>query len=162
MFGAVLLSGIGSDKQLGGWAGTVWIIALLFTGMFVVVGIGAVGAPFWGWWRSRRMAYVITDKRLIRVVWSRASVLDVKSFDPGKFEAIERKQKHDGSGTLTVTVASYKDSEGDTMRDVEVLVGVPDVAVADKLLREMMQRDDGSSQGGNPPLDREVPRDKAA
>lgn len=118
-------------------------IAIIFLIGFSLIGIGMVGAPFWVWWKSRRMVYVVTDRRLIRIGWGRGRARQVKSFNPARLVALDRKQKADGSGTLTVTVSYFKDSDGETSSDSEMLVNVPDVAVADRLLREMMERGAG-------------------
>lgn len=111
-------------------------LALLFVGAFLLVGLAMVGFPFWAWRKSQTMAYVITDKRLLRVSEKLHGAIEVKTVDPSRIIQMTRHQRPDGSGTLTLTLCVYKDSDGDDTRDVEMLVGVPDVQTAERLLAE--------------------------
>lgn len=173
MFGAFALGLLyGTPKVTvkgpAGWESVGLSLALVFIGVFVLIGLAMFAAPFWVWWKSRRMVFVVTDKRLLRIGWGRGGARQVKSFNPARFVAIDRKQKSDGSGTLVITTLVTRDSDGDAAKETEMLVGVADVATADRLLTELMER--GSAGGGVPAggsagareNDRATPRDKAA
>lgn len=156
LFGKVRASGA------GGWEPVILVVAILFCGAFVLIGFGMIGAPFWVWWKSRRMAYVVTDRRFLRIGWRRGGV-EVKSFDPSTFIAIERSERRNGSGTLTITTHLSRDSDGDTSKETEMVIGVKDVRAADKFLRAFMEeRRGGGGPGGGHLEDRASPRDKAA
>ena len=142
IFGALLAAALSvpfgppPSREIAPWEFVAMAVALVFTGAFVVVGLGMLGAPFWVWWKSRRMVYALTDRRLVRIGYGRKR--DVASFNPAQFVSIHRREKPDGTGTLTITTRLSKDSDGDTVKETEMLVGIPDAATADRLLRAMM------------------------
>jgi hypothetical protein len=109
--------------------------ALIFVGAFVMVGVGMLGAPFWAAWKASRSAHVITDKRLITVTVGRKT--EVKSVLPEQLLGFDRQQYPDGSGSLIITTGHVRDSDGGQTRLTEELVGVPDIAKVEKLLREL-------------------------
>lgn len=111
---------------------------LIFVGVFVMIGAGMLGAPFWTAWKATRTAHVITDKRLITITLGRK--LEIKSVLPEQLLGFERQQYADGSGSLIITTGHVRDSEGDTTRTTEELLGVPDIAKVEKLLRELKAR----------------------
>ncbi|MCB1504536.1 MAG: PH domain-containing protein [Hyphomicrobiaceae bacterium] len=164
MFGAmvhVALFGKANTAAMNGWGPAALGIAIVFVSAFVLIGLAMVGAPFWAWAKSRRMIYVITDKRLIRIGWD-GRTKEVASWDPARIVSLLKRERRDGSGTLTVTTLVYQDSDGDKSKDVEILAGVPNVAAAERLLREKMDGRNGGASGGGAPLHRDAPRDKAA
>ena len=55
-----------------------------------------------------------------------------------RFVSVDRREGKDGTGMLTITTRLDEDSDGDTAKDTEMLVGVPHAAVADRLMRAMM------------------------
>lgn len=111
---------------------------LIFVGVFVMIGAGMLGAPFWAAWKAGRTAHVITNKRLITVTVGRK--IDIKSILPEQLLGFDRQQSADGSGSLTITTGHVRDSDGDRTRLTEDLVGLPDIAKVEKLLRELKAR----------------------
>lgn len=132
----VALTGPSPARAIQPYEFAFMVVALLFTGAFVIIGIGMLGAPFWVWWKSRRMVYALTDRRLVRIGYGVKR--EVVSFNPAWFVSIDRREGKSGIGTLTITTRVYKDSDGDTSKDTEMMVGVPDAATADRLMRAMM------------------------
>lgn len=140
MFGvlvAAVLAGPPADRVVPPWEFGLVAMMIIFIGSFVLIGIGMVGAPFYVWWKSRHMVYAITDRRLVRIIVGRQR--EVASFDPATFASIKRRQRRDGRGTLEIVTGYEKDSDGDRVASTELVVGVPDAAVADQLLQSMMR-----------------------
>lgn len=153
MFGALIASAFFSpppQRVIPQWEYVGMGLALVFISAFVLIGLGMMGAPFWVWWTSRRMAYVVTDRRLVRIGWRRRG-MEVKSFDPTTFIAMERAERRDGSGTLIITTRLTKDSDGDSSKETEMIIGVKEVRTLDKLLRAFADaRRNGGSDGAAP------------
>jgi hypothetical protein len=133
---AAVWSGRPTDRVVTTWEFGIMAAMLVFVAAFVLIGLGMLAAPFWVWWKSRRMVYVLTDRRLVRIGYGARR--EVVSYNPALFVAIDRRQGKAGTGTLTITTRVYKDSDGDSVNDTEMLVGVPDAATADRLMRAMM------------------------
>lgn len=111
-------------------------IGIVFVSSFVLIGLGMVATPFRTWWKARGTVYAITDKRLLRLTsWRRRGAIEAKSFDLTGLHSFERREKRDGSGNLTIVTRVTKDKSGDTSSEVEMLVGVPEVRLAENLLK---------------------------
>jgi hypothetical protein len=64
----------------------------------VAVGIALAGAPWWRPRRARATVYAITDQRLMIIEgWPRSKV---RSFGADDIEAIERRERADGTGDV--------------------------------------------------------------
>lgn len=137
---AAVIAGPPADRVVPTWEFVAVAVAIIFVGAFLLIGLGMVGAPFWVWWKSRRTLFVVTDRRLVRMTLG--ATREVKSYDLAKIISTDRRAKRDGSGTLMVVTRVYKDSDGDTARDTEMLVGVANVAAADRLIRDGMRTTD--------------------
>ncbi len=65
---------------------------------FYLAGLGGLASPLWLYQRGLRTLYVVTNRRLLVLNgWLRPSVVD---YDPWELNTIERKERHDGSGTV--------------------------------------------------------------
>lgn len=135
---SAVIAGPPATRVVPPWEFMLMAAMAIFIGGFTVIGIGMVGAPFYVWWKSRHMVYAITDRRLLRITLGRQR--EIVSFDPSTFASIKRQQRRDGRGTLEIVTGYDKDSDGDTVTKSELVVGVPDAAVADQLLQSMMRR----------------------
>ncbi|MBL8565051.1 MAG: hypothetical protein JNM89_04975 [Hyphomicrobiaceae bacterium] len=126
-----------TGRIIQSWEIALMILALLFSGAFLVIGFGLLGAPFWVWWKSRQTVFVLTDKRLMRIFYGHSR--EVVSFDPATFVSLQRRGGDRGAGTLTIVTGYAKDSDGDTVTNSEQIVGVQDVAQVERLIRAMMR-----------------------
>lgn len=106
---------------------------------FVLIGLAMLAAP-WGLARSaRNTIHIVTDKRLVSIRANRFST-KVKTIWPNELVSIERTEKPDGTGDLTLVLGSRRDSDGDKVTLSETLSGVPEVRRAERTLIEL--RDD--------------------
>lgn len=137
IFGAMLLAAL-SDKPPGHsvdpWELTMMRAGLLFTGVFALIGAGMLGYPFWAAWKARQTVYAITSERLLSLVVGKT--VTTRSTWPNMIGQIERKEARDGSGSLSIVTGHKKDSEGDTVIQTEELIGVDNVAAAERQLLE--------------------------
>ncbi len=135
-----------AGRIIQSWEIAMMALALLFAGAFLVIGFGLLGAPFWVWWKSRRTVFVLTDKRLLRIFHGHSR--EVVSFDPATFVSLHRRGGDRGPGTLTIVTGYAKDSDGDTVTSSELIVGIQNVAQAERLIRGMMRVDRGATSFG--------------
>ncbi len=73
--------------------------ALLFIGLpFIILGAGLASTPWWWPVMAKRTVYAISDQRLliIRHLWNRK----VTSYGPEDIDAVERRERRDGSGDV--------------------------------------------------------------
>lgn len=103
---------------------------------FVVVGIGLVGSPIWAARKATRTVHILTDRRLVTAVLGQK--LSLKSIDPAGIFDMTREQHGDGIGTITFSLGSYRDSDGDLVEKKEVWLGVAEVKELEERLRDVM------------------------
>ncbi len=108
-----------------------WVFPL-FGLPFVLVGLGMMSAPLWGWRRTRQTVHVLTDRRLATARHGRS--LDVTSIDIERIASMQRIEKRDGGGTLHLNMGSYRDSDGDTVEKKITIPDVPDVRELERLI----------------------------
>jgi hypothetical protein len=116
----------------------------LFGLPFVLVGPGMLLSPLWNFWKAQRTVYALTPKRLAIVDYFPR--LKLRSIFPGQIVTMERIQRRDGSGDLTMVLGVFKDSEGSRSEKQETLYGIPDVREVENLIRELMECARGTSQ----------------
>ncbi len=110
----------------------------LFTLVFVVIGAGMLLAPFKLLRKARRTAFAVTDRRILTITEDKSR--SVTTVLPEKVLKLERKERRDGRGTLKITIGHEKDSDGDTIEKTHDIYGVPRVAEAERLIRELIER----------------------
>jgi len=132
---AAVFSGKSPTRQIPQWEYFAMGAAILFTGGFVLIGLGMLATPPFAAWKARRTAYVITDKRLLTITTGRRTT--IRSVEPHRLLSLQRNEHANGSGTLTIVTGHAKGSDGDRMDLSEQLIGVPDVAKAERLLRAL-------------------------
>ena len=110
----------------------------LFGLPFVAIGLAMLSAPFLAARVARRTVHVLTDKRLVTVKQGRS--LTVQSLNPRAITKITRKEKQDRSGTLSVDLSPYLDSDGDKTTHSESFYGIRDVHAVELLLRDVMEQ----------------------
>lgn len=111
--------------------------AFLFTGALAVFGMALLIAPFIARRRARRTVHAITSERLITLTLGRAQV--TRSVRPQEVVRLERKEKKHGRGTLTVVTGIPAHSDGGRVEEKEELIGVPEVAAAERHLLNLMR-----------------------
>lgn len=132
---AAVLSGPPPQRAVPAWEYAAMVAALLFTGAFALLGAGMMLAPFWAAWKAHQTIHVITDKRLVTIAAGRAT--RIVSVLPREIRSLVRTERTDGGGSLRIVTGYGRDSDGDNVERSETLIGVPEVAKAERLLREL-------------------------
>jgi hypothetical protein len=144
IFGALLasiISAVTGDSSnrpiaLGEYAIMGFTVAFAFP--FVAIGVGMLASPFWVLSKARRTLHVITDRSVLTIVAGRTS--EVTSIDPKRIAKTTRRERRDGSGTLTIYTGHEKDSDGDIVAQSEKFFSVPDVKAAEQAVEQLRQR----------------------
>ena len=108
----------GFNEQRTGDAVAFSKFALLWGGMFILVGASLLLSPVWAWWVARRTLYAVTDRRaiLIEVPLRRATI---QSFVGERLTDVVRRESPSGRGDLIFEREASKGSKGRTVyRDV--------------------------------------------
>lgn len=132
--GSFLNPGAGKVTGPGGFFGYVFP----FVGIpFIVIGVGMLAAPALGFYKAKRTVHVLTDTRLVSAVlmWRDFAITTVL---PEKIVSITRRQKADGSGTLTFLLGRHRDGEGDLVDKAQTWHGVPNASLLEQRLREVI------------------------
>lgn len=104
---------------------------------FVLIGLWMLSSPWWMRRRALRIAYAITDRRVLILEHGRTQ--SVSSYRPAQLGTLHRRQHEDGSGDLVLQRHQTTDSDGDA-RTVEVaLSGVADVRGVERLVRRLAE-----------------------
>lgn len=113
-----------------------WIMMIfpIFGLPFVGIGLWMMNKPLAALADARNQIHALTDKRLMTLTLRKGKHL--RSVDITKTGPITRKEHADGWGNLTVETGSHTDSDGDRVTDRFEMVGIPDVAKLERLLRE--------------------------
>jgi hypothetical protein len=112
----------------------------LFGIPFVLIGLGMISSPIWMLRRAMRIAYVVTDKRLIVVERPYWRGVKVQSFEPDRIADLRRTQYPDGSGNL-IFGRDYSNVSARNRNPIEEgFFGIPDVKAAEDCVRELMQQ----------------------
>ncbi len=133
---AAVFSGKPPPGGITGWHAMFAVIALIFTGAFVLVGLVVMATPFHAWSKARRTVHVITDRRLVTLVVGRTR--QITTLMGHRIIKITRLQRRDGSGTLRIVTGRAKDSDGDWHETTEELFAVANVGEANRLVAELM------------------------
>lgn len=130
------------------WQVFAMIAAMLFVGVFVLIGIAMVAAPFLSWFGARRSVHFVTDRRIGTISCLR--VLKVKSFPMRSIARTERWERRDGSGTLKIVTGVHRDNDGDRVEESETYHGISDVKRVERLIQDaadLFSREAGPTQG---------------
>jgi hypothetical protein len=118
-----------------------WDFFPLFGLPFLLVGLGMFFSPVWLFFKARRTAYGITDKRVMIVTFGKSK--SVKSYTHRDMNRLEKIERADGSGDLVF----IKDAEvGNTVRHIPEfgIIGVDHVNEVEGYLEEMMRKSKSS------------------
>ena len=131
--------GVFFDTGVGKVEGPGGIMAYVFPifGLpFVVIGIGMVGSPLWAARKATRTVHILTGLRLVTAVLGQK--LSIKSIEPKKVYDVTRVEDASGSGTITFSLGTYRDNDGDKVEKTEVWPGIPEVRDLEFKLRQLI------------------------
>ena len=126
--GAIGVSGIG----------LVGIAFPLFGLPFIAIGCWMLARPFVPLWERGRVLYVVTDRRVIKLVSGRALV--VKSVIADRLGLAERREQADGTGSLSLAVRIGRDSDGDKQTETFDIGPVADISGASAAIDRIAAR----------------------
>lgn len=130
----------------GGGAGVDQMFRLVFTlgpGLFLLVGLGMIASPAWGYARARRTIYAVTSQRLMIV--TTGNTRSVVTFDERDLHQIHRTERADGTGSIVFALESYRDSNGQTATRAHGFWGIPHVKHVEMLIRQNILREKSGS-----------------
>lgn len=114
------------------------IVFPLFGLPFVAIGLWMLWKPIAAMRNAGSTVYALTDRRLIRVVEGRTRTVDSVMIDGTG--PIERRERRDGTGDLSIQTHSRRDSEGDRITERFIVSGVADVAQLQRLITDAQSR----------------------
>lgn len=132
---ASFFAGEPGQGPAGAGAILIWVFPL-FGLPFVLVGLWMMARPLVEFRSARRTVHVLTGTRLITAELGRDLV--VTSVPPARIVQITRKDGPAGTGTLSLSLGQYRDSDGDRVEKTIDLFGVPEVAQLDGELRRLI------------------------
>lgn len=107
----------------------------LFGLPFVAIGVGMLSVPFLPLFVRDRVAFAITDRRLLRFVLLKR--LRTQSYAGNRIGSFDRTERPDGSGSLSIVIGSHIDGDGDRRVDKLVIGEVPDIMAVERHVRAM-------------------------
>ncbi len=97
----------------------------LFGTPFVAVGAWMLWRPFVPLWEHGRVLYVVTDRRVLKLSIGRT--LSIKTVPADRIGLIQRSERADGAGTLSLAIRIGRDSDGDKQTETFDISLVADV-----------------------------------
>lgn len=117
------------------WAQWSFGIAMPLFGLpFIAIGAWMLWQPIRAMRKARDTLYVLTDRRLIRLVAGRRT--EQTSIFLDRIGPIEKSEGRDGWGSVKVQTHSRVDSDGDRITERFEMTAVPDVARLHRLIVE--------------------------
>jgi hypothetical protein len=110
------------DDSGAGWLG--WAFPL-FGLPFIAVGLGMLAMPFAPVFQRGRVLFVVTGQRVLKLALWRDLVVTTVPAD--RIGLMERREQHDGTGSLKLAIKIGKDSDGDRQTEHFELGEVEDV-----------------------------------
>ncbi len=83
----------------------------LFGLPFIAVGGWMLSRPFVPLWERGRVLYVVTDRRVLKLAIGRE--LSIKTAPADRIGLVQRSERADGMGTLSLAIKIGRDSDGD-------------------------------------------------
>ena len=130
---------------LAGWdtMGPLGLAMPLFGLPFLAIGVGLMAVPFAPLFAGDRVAFAVTDRRLLRfVLMGRLRTQSVPGGSIGRFDRTERS---DGSGTLSIDIGTWVDTDGDRRIRRFDIGEVADVMAVERQVRAMQDAVRGSA-----------------
>lgn len=123
------------QKPEGVGAVLVWVFPV-FGLPFVLIGLWMLARPFLEVRKARRTVHILTESRLVTAELGPS--ISLTSLPPSRIVEITRKAGPAGSGTLSLSLGQFRDSDGDRVEKVIHLLGVTEVEHLDRELRRLM------------------------
>lgn len=129
---AMAAAGAYGLQEETGWLS--WAFPLFGT-PFIAVGIGMLASPFLPLWNKGKVLFAITSERLLKLRLGRS--IDVESVSARQIGTIRRRERRDGSGSLSIVTGTRRDSDGDVSAERFILGDVRDILGAQDLIEEL-------------------------
>lgn len=110
------------------------LFIFLFSLPFVAIGLSLLAAPFLSIRKTRQTVHAVTDRRVVNVVAGNGA--SCESYPLAKLNFLKRRDRADGTGTLTIGYGVEKDSDGDPRPLTMEWTGIPDVKRAERSIRD--------------------------
>ena len=104
---------------------------------FVLIGIGMLVAPFYGYWKSRRTIHSVTNERVLTV--HAKPFGSVLSHTPNSLTYVNRRDHRNGTGSLRIGYGTERDSDGDTRALEMSWTAIHDPRGAEGAIRNLMK-----------------------
>ena len=106
----------------------------VFSLPFVAIGCVMMAAPFLGIRKSRHTVHAVTNARLINVYTGRDK--GAESVFLPRVNFVNRRDRRDGTGNLSIGYGVERDSEGDPRPLTMEWSGIPDARRAESIIRD--------------------------
>ena len=124
----------------------IWAFPL-FGLPFIAVGAWMLSRPFLPLWERGRVLYVVTDRRVLKLSIGRE--LSIKSAPADRIGLVQRSERADGTGTLSLAISIGRDSDGDKQTETFDIGPVADImgaqAAMDRIARNARLTGSGAS-----------------
>lgn len=114
------------------------IVLPLFGLPFVAIGLWMLWKPVAAMRNAARTVYALTDRRIIALV--DGNKREVQSVMVDRIGPMQRRERKDGTGDLSIQTHSRVDSDGDRITERFIVAGVADVARLERLIIEAQAR----------------------
>ena len=111
----------------------------LFGLPFLLIGLGMLSTPWWNYRSAFKTLYAITDRRAI-IIKQGISSNTIRSFMPDDLYDLEKVEKRDGSGDILF--GSREGMASNNNGRALGFFGVDDARSAERMLRELAEKDD--------------------
>jgi hypothetical protein len=119
--------------------GPMWGLFPLFGVPFVLIGLGMLSSPFRLSWQGRRVAYAVTNQRVILLEPRFTGGVRIISMSGDELTPLERVERHDGSGDVCFgeqyEYARGRNRPASTPRR---FLGIPHVREVESLVRRTL------------------------
>lgn len=114
------------------------IFLLIFSLPFVAIGLALLAAPYTGIRKSRRTVHAVTETRLLNVYGAPFS--GAESYHIRTINFVQRSDRRDGSGSLSIGYGVERDSDGDPRALTLDWTGIPEPKRAEATIYEWRNR----------------------
>lgn len=138
---AMATAGMGATEWDGIGSVLKWAFPL-FGVPFIVVGLGMMAVPFHPLWERDKVLFAITNRRVIKLRLWRS--LDVTMCPADRIGHVKRRERRDGSGSLSIAVKVGRESDGDPSVERFVIDNVANVIEAQDAIERMARKEPSS------------------
>jgi hypothetical protein len=107
----------------------------LFGLPFIAVGAWMLSRPFVPLWERGRVLYVVTNRRVLKLSIGRE--LAIKTVSADRIGLVQRSERADGTGTLSLAIRIGKDSDGDKQTEDFIIGTVADIMGAQEAINRI-------------------------